>query len=255
MKTELVPLECLEPDPDNIRRTFIGLEDLARTIEEYGLLQNLVVRPPVGGHYRIISGERRYRALLILRGRNAQLGRKPWDGRVPCVLYDGESHRAVLAQIVENVQRSAVPTWHLGHRYIELCDAYGITQGELASRIGLSPGSISLTVQIARGLHPSVVRKLDQLTSAKLSRTDLGRIAKLLTPDGDPDEDAQHEKLDSIVQRKRRKYKDRTALPEHKMVLRRYDFLKKNPYRPEKQIYIDAFLNYLSGRTRRLELP
>lgn len=70
MTIQSVPLASLEPPRGNPRKEIDrdGLEGLAASIEADGLLQNLVVRPinGKGERYRIVSGERRYRALRLL---------------------------------------------------------------------------------------------------------------------------------------------------------------------------------------------
>ena len=73
MTLQTVSLSTLEPGRINPRkaRDRSGLEGLAASIRNDGLLQNLVVRPVKGKrqHYRIVSGERRYRALKLLEQR------------------------------------------------------------------------------------------------------------------------------------------------------------------------------------------
>ena len=61
-----VPLDRLRPDPNQARRTFQRITELADSIATHGLLTNLVVRE-LGGVYEIKAGERRYRALKLLK--------------------------------------------------------------------------------------------------------------------------------------------------------------------------------------------
>ena len=72
MTMQTVSLSSLEPGRGNPRKAMDrnGLEGLAASIRNDGLLQNLVVRPVKGKgqHYRIVSGERRYRALKLIAG-------------------------------------------------------------------------------------------------------------------------------------------------------------------------------------------
>ena len=73
MTMQTVSLSSLEPGRSNPRKAMDrnGLEGLAASIRNDGLLQNLVVRPVKGKrqHYRVVSGERRYRALKLLQER------------------------------------------------------------------------------------------------------------------------------------------------------------------------------------------
>ena len=63
----VIPLARIRPNLNQVRRTFHRIDELARSIAQYGLLQNLVVRPlPEAGYYEIVAGERRYRALTLL---------------------------------------------------------------------------------------------------------------------------------------------------------------------------------------------
>jgi hypothetical protein len=63
----VIPLARIRPNLNQVRRTFHRIDELARSIAQYSLLQNLVVRPlPEGGYYEIVAGERRYRALALL---------------------------------------------------------------------------------------------------------------------------------------------------------------------------------------------
>jgi len=65
---ELISLDRLKPRSNQVRREFHRIRELARSIELHSLLQNLVVRPSTDdGYFEIVSGERRYRALKLLR--------------------------------------------------------------------------------------------------------------------------------------------------------------------------------------------
>ena len=129
-----VRLERLRPDPNQARRTFQRIPDLAESIATYGLLTNLVVRE-AGSAYEIKAGERRYRALRLLQ----QQGRLKSD-IIPCfvVRTDGE-----YEALVENVQHEDVALWELGRKYLNLCES-GLLQSEVAARIGKTAWKTSL---------------------------------------------------------------------------------------------------------------
>ena len=88
-----VPLEALVPSPQP-RRRFEGLEAIAESIREQGVLQPLLVRPLGDGRYAIVAGERRYRAAKM-----AGLA------EVPVRVLDLSEKEARLLALVENLQR------------------------------------------------------------------------------------------------------------------------------------------------------
>ena len=74
-----IPLDRIVPNPKQVRKTFRRIDELARSIEQYGLLHDLVVIPHAEpGYYQIVAGERRYRALTFL----SKEGRLPSAKRV-----------------------------------------------------------------------------------------------------------------------------------------------------------------------------
>src|SRR6478736_5367233 len=106
-----IPLARLRPDPDQARRTFQRIGELADSIATYGLLTNLVVRD-LAGVYEIKAGERRYRALKLLK----EQGRLKSD-EVPCFVVRTNGEYEAL---VENVQHEDVAPWELGRKYLNL---------------------------------------------------------------------------------------------------------------------------------------
>ena len=103
---EMIPLSKLQPSEGNPRKSFDqkAIEGLAQSIKTDGLLQNLVVAKPEGRKrkFPIISGERRYRAMLHL----IQQGDLPKDVSVPVEVRQGLSEEETLRiATVENVQR------------------------------------------------------------------------------------------------------------------------------------------------------
>src|SRR5215216_2490923 len=176
-----IRLERLRPDPDQARRTFQRIAELAESIDRYGLLTNLVVRE-LGGVFEIKAGERRYRALKLLKSQ----GRLKHD-EVPCfvVRTDGE-----YEALVENVQHEDVALWELGRKYLNLCET-GLAQAEVAGRIGKTPGHVSTAITLAKNLAPGVVVRLSQLPPSTFPAQRLLRLAALLDDEGEPDEPNQ----------------------------------------------------------------
>jgi ParB family chromosome partitioning protein len=131
----VIPLVRIRPNINQVRRTFHRIEELARSIAQYGLLQNLVVRPlPEAGYYEIVAGERRYRALTLL----AKDGRLE-PAEVRCFLISGDG---AYENIIENVVREDVPVWEVGRTYLSFHES-GLTQAEIAARVGKTQGHVS----------------------------------------------------------------------------------------------------------------
>lgn len=89
-----LPLSALHPNPHQPRKRLEGIEDLAQSVKEKGLLQPLLVRPLEDGRYEIIAGERRYRAAM-----EAGLS------EVPAVVLDVSQEEARALALVENLKR------------------------------------------------------------------------------------------------------------------------------------------------------
>ena len=96
---EIIRITDIEPNPDQPRKNFdeAELASLAASIAEHGLLQPIVVAESsvLTGTYRIIAGERRWRA-----SRMAGLD------EIPCVIFDGDELAEAQVALVENIQRS-----------------------------------------------------------------------------------------------------------------------------------------------------
>ncbi len=106
-----IPLDRIVPNPKQVRKTFRRIDELARSIEQYGLLHNLVVHPHAEpGYYEIVAGERRYRALTLL----SKQSRLP-STEVSCLVISGEG---AFANVVENLVREDVPLWEVGRTYL-----------------------------------------------------------------------------------------------------------------------------------------
>lgn len=105
------------------------LKELAISIKEHGLIQPIVVKKE-GAKYRIIAGERRYRAAKIA-------GLK----ELPVVLYQGE--KDYLIALTENLQRENLNPLEVAEAYGELMKRNAYTQQQLADQIGKSRPEIS----------------------------------------------------------------------------------------------------------------
>lgn len=128
-KVLFLPIAAISPNPDQPRTCFSreGLEELAASIQELGVLQPLSVRRSKNGGYELISGERRLRA-----SRMAGLT------EVPCILVSVDSQGSSLLALVENLQRRDLNFVEEATALAKLIETYHLSQEEAARRIGKS---------------------------------------------------------------------------------------------------------------------
>lgn len=154
-----IELSKIEPDPDQPRRHFddAKLEELAASLRQHGQLQPIRVRwDSKASIYRIVAGERRWRA--------SKLAGRPTIEAI--IVDDATSLETVrIEQVVENLQRDDLTKSDTARAYKTLMDSWGITGRELAARLGVSESTIS------RGL---AVLKLSEEERAKV---DSGKVA------------------------------------------------------------------------------
>ncbi|GGE46261.1 chromosome segregation DNA-binding protein [Primorskyibacter flagellatus] len=129
----LVPIEQVVPNPNQPRRTFTAeqLEELAKSIEEKGIIQPLIVRQKDDG-YEIVAGERRWRA--------AQMAKLH---EVPVLLRDYDDTEVLEVAIIENIQRADLNPVEEAAGYRQLMDRFGHTQEKLAEALGKSRSYIA----------------------------------------------------------------------------------------------------------------
>ncbi len=130
-----IALDHLEPDPDQPRRTFEHLGDLAASLQALGVQQPLLVRrhPDGGDRYLVVAGERRLRAAKTV-------GLE----RVPCLVQEptDPGHRLVV-QLTENLQRADVPVLEVAEALRRVLEVLACSKSELARLLGKSPAFVS----------------------------------------------------------------------------------------------------------------
>ena len=136
----MVPVDRLAPNPNQPRKTFNdeGLEELAASIRENGVLQPILVRRVEAG-LEIVAGERRVRA-----ARMADLEEIP---ALVCTLAESESMRIAL---LENIQREDLDVIEEAEAYKAIMDQYGASHGELAAMLGKSRPAVSNMLRLLR---------------------------------------------------------------------------------------------------------
>ncbi|MEC7761110.1 MAG: ParB/RepB/Spo0J family partition protein [Pseudomonadota bacterium] len=145
----LIPIENVEANPDQPRRTFSpqGLDDLANSIREKGIIQPLIVRPHPSrtGAYEIVAGERRWRAAQV-----AQLH------EIPAIVRSYDDTEALEVAIIENIQRADLNAIEEAAGYRDLMDKFGHTQEKLAEALGKSRSHIANMMRLLN-LPPEVL--------------------------------------------------------------------------------------------------
>src|SRR5207244_8179733 len=107
-----------------------ALNELADSIREHGVVQPIVVRPLEDGFFQLIAGERRWRAAQ-------RAGRT----RIPAVVREAGEHSALELALIENLQREDLNPMEEAQAYERLIDDFGMTQEEVARRVGQSRAS------------------------------------------------------------------------------------------------------------------
>ncbi len=137
---QLLSVTELEPNPNQPREIFdeAALEELARSIRVHGILQPVaVVRRE--GKWRIVAGERRWRA--------AQLAGML---TVPAVVLELNDQEVLECALVENLQRENLNPVESARAYKALVDTFGLSQEEVADRVGLSRPAVANSLRLLR---------------------------------------------------------------------------------------------------------
>ena len=139
MKIVQIPISMIVANPDQPRKVFKDeeLTELRDSIAEYGVLQPLIVKKAEGRKFFLVAGERRLRAATMA-------GLKT----VPVVVRSFDERDVALVALVENVQRENLNFLEEARAYKNLMDEFGLTQGEIAKRVGKQQSTISNKIRI-----------------------------------------------------------------------------------------------------------
>jgi ParB family chromosome partitioning protein len=139
-----VPLDAITPNPYQPRIPVADdaqLRELATSIREFGLLQPLLLalegEDEQGPRYRIIAGERRWRA--------AELAELEY---VPAVIREATPQLMLEMALVENLQRTDLNPLEEAQGYLMLMEEYGLTQEQVAERVGRNRATVANTVRL-----------------------------------------------------------------------------------------------------------
>lgn len=130
----VIRISDIEPNRDQPRKNFdeSALIELSQSIASHGVIQPIAVRSSGDGFYKIIAGERRYRAAKM-----AGLS------EIPAIIMELDERSASEVAIIENIQREDLTVIEEAKAYRTLMDEYGLTQEELSQRIGKSRSTIA----------------------------------------------------------------------------------------------------------------
>ncbi len=139
MKVVQIPVSMITANPEQPRKVFKDeeLEELTKSIAEYGVLQPLIVKRAEGKRFILIAGERRLRAAVLA-------GLKT----VPAVVKEIQDREAALIALVENVQRENLSFLEEARAYKKLMEDFGLTQGEISKRVSKQQSTISNKIRI-----------------------------------------------------------------------------------------------------------
>lgn len=141
-----VPVDVIAPNPHQPRQRLDpdALAELAASIREHGLIQPLIVSEaledaPPGCEYQLIAGERRLEAAKL-----AELE------RVPVIVKEATPEQMLEMALVENLQRADLNPLEEAAAYQQLSDEFGLTQQEIAEKVGKGRVSVANALRLLR---------------------------------------------------------------------------------------------------------
>ncbi|MGI6169795.1 MAG: ParB/RepB/Spo0J family partition protein [Christensenellales bacterium] len=144
-----IEMTLIDPNRSQARQTFdeAGIEELAASIRQHGVIQPILLRPE-NGRYSIIAGERRWRA-----------AHKAGLKTIPALIKDIEERELMEISLIENLQRENLNPVEEAEGLQTLINEYELTQEEAARRLGKSRSYIANSLRLLV-LHPEILNKL-----------------------------------------------------------------------------------------------
>ena len=174
-----IAIEQISPNPYQPRKTFneASIEELARSVREHGIVQPLVVTR-AGDRYKLIAGERRYRAAQ-------RAGLRTVPVVIKEMMKEGD---ALQIALIENIQREDLNPMEEAQAYHQLHQEFGLTQEEISRRVGKERSTVANFLRLLK--LPETVKKL--LASGQLS---MGHARALLAVDSSKKQEALAERV------------------------------------------------------------
>jgi ParB family chromosome partitioning protein len=167
----MIPLDKLDPNPEQPRVDFGDLAELTASIAEKGVLEPLLVKPNrLTGRWMIIAGERRFRS-----------AQKAGLKEVPCVEMEVDDGTIAEIALIENMQRKDLTVWEEADGLLALCERFGYTHDDVARKVGKSRTTVTEAMAIAR--IPDDVREICR-------QADINAKSSLLQIVRQPDDDS-----------------------------------------------------------------
>jgi len=167
----MIPLDKLDPNPEQPRVDFGDLTELTASIAEKGVLEPLLVKPNrLTGRWMIIAGERRFRS-----------AQKAGLKEVPCVEMEVDDGTIAEIALIENMQRKDLTVWEEADGLLALCERFGYTHDDVARKVGKSRTTVTEAMAIAR--IPDDVREI-------CKQADVNAKSSLLQIVRQPDDDS-----------------------------------------------------------------
>lgn len=155
---KILPINQVEPNPEQPRVEIGDLSELTQSIKEKGVLEPLLVKPNRrGGTWMIIAGERRWRAANLAGLRE-----------VPCIELDIDEKSIAEIALIENLQRKDLTIWEEADGLAALSEKFGYTHEEIAKKISKSRTTVTESMTIA-GLPPPIRERCRQSNIAAKS--------------------------------------------------------------------------------------
>ncbi len=130
----------LEPNKDQPRKAFSeeAIATLAESIQQYGMLQPILVRP-MGLNYQIVAGERRWRAARMIG-----------MDEVPVIIRELSDEETAAIALIENLQREDLNPIEEASGYAMLMERFHMTQEEVAKRVGRSRSAVANALRLLK---------------------------------------------------------------------------------------------------------
>lgn len=204
-------IDVIDPNPEQPRKTFNkeSISQLAQSIRDQGVLQPLLVVPRSNGRYRIIAGERRYRA-------SREAGLKT----VPCVIRDMDVLQQMEVALIENLQREDLNPLDAAQGIRALMQQCGYTQEKVSLRLGKSRSNVANLLRLLTLPDEVSVMVRDGQLSAGHARVLAGIASdseKIALAKRVVEEDLSVRQLEQLASEKKKrrtsKVKSKVALP------------------------------------------
>ncbi len=138
-RVALVPMSAIHPCKDQPRKDFQidEMQELVSSIEQYGILQPILVKEESDGSYEIIAGERRFRACQMVG-----------MTRIPCLVKGVDKKQQLEIALVENIQRKNLNPIEEAFAYQRLTHEFGMTQEQVGKQVGKSRPYIANSIRL-----------------------------------------------------------------------------------------------------------